>query len=79
MTLTQQTGPYAHWEYIHPESGDRLRIVPERGGIVTEWRCGEREVLYFDQERYADPGKSILAVSRCCFRSAATCPAICWR
>ena len=33
MTLTQQTGPYAHWEYIHPESGDRLRIVPERGGI----------------------------------------------
>ena len=59
MTLTQQTGPYAHWEYIHPESGDRLRIVPERGGIVTEWRCGEREVLYFDQERYADPGKSI--------------------
>jgi len=59
MTLTQQTGPYAHWEYIHPESGDRLRIVPERGGIVTEWRCGDREVLYFDQERYADPGKSI--------------------
>ena len=59
MTLTQQTGPYPHWEYTHPESGDRLRIVPERGGIVTEWRCGEREVLYFDQERYADPGKSI--------------------
>ena len=59
MTLTQQMGPYAHWEYIHPESGDRLRIVPERGGIVTEWRCGDREVLYFDQERYADPGKSI--------------------
>ena len=49
MTLTQQTGPYPHWEYTHPESGDRLRIVPERGGIVTEWRCGEREVLYFDQ------------------------------
>ena len=42
MTLTQQTGPYAHWEYIHPENGDRLRIVPERGGIVTEWRCGDR-------------------------------------
>ncbi len=59
MILTQQTGPYPHWEYTHPESGDRLRIVPERGGIVTEWRCGEREVLYFDQERYADPGKSI--------------------
>ena len=79
MTLTQQTGPYPHWEYTHPESGDRLRIVPERGGIVTEWRCGEREVLYFDQERYADPARASVAASRCCFRSAATCPAICWR
>ena len=59
MTLTQQTAPYAHWEYVHPETGDRLRIIPERGGIVSEWRCGEREVLYFDQERYADPAKSI--------------------
>ena len=59
MTLTQQTTPYAHWEFIHPDSGDRLRIIPERGGIVSEWKCGDREVLYFDQERYADPAKSI--------------------
>ena len=59
MSLSQQSAPYVHWEYIHPETGDRLRIVPERGGIVTEWRCSDREVLYFDQERYADPTKSI--------------------
>jgi hypothetical protein len=39
MTLTQQAAPYAHWEYVHPTSGDRLRIIPERGGIVSEWRC----------------------------------------
>ena len=59
MSLSQQSAPYVHWEDIHPETGDRLRIVPERGGIVTEWRCGDREVLYFDQDRYADPNKSI--------------------
>jgi galactose mutarotase-like enzyme len=59
MTLTQQSEPYAHWEFVHPDSGDRLRIVPERGGLVSEWRCNGREVLYFDQERYADPAKSI--------------------
>ena len=59
MTLTQQTDPYLHWEYVHPASGDRLRIVPERGGIVTEWRCGDRDVLYFDAERYSDPTKRI--------------------
>lgn len=59
MTLRQQSLPYPHWEYVHPDSGDRLRLVPERGGIVTEWRCGERELLYFDQARFADPSKSI--------------------
>ena len=59
MTLTQQSAPYAHWEFVHPTSGDRLRIVPERGGLVTEWCCDGREMLYFDQERYADSSKSI--------------------
>ena len=59
MSLSQQSAPYAHWEFVHPESGDRLRIIPECGGLVSEWHCGEREVLYFDQDRYADPSKSI--------------------
>ena len=59
MTFRQQSAPYAHWEFVHPSSGDRLRIVPERGGLVSEWCCNGREVLYFDQERYADPAKSI--------------------
>ena len=59
MTLTQQSAPYAHWEFVHPETGDRLRIIPERGGIVSEWRCNGREVVYFDQERYANPANSI--------------------
>ena len=59
MTLTQQSAPYAHWEFVHPETGDRLRIIPERGGIVSEWRCQGREVVYFDQERYSNPANSI--------------------
>ena len=32
MTLTQKSAPYAHWDFVHPSSGDRLRIIPERGG-----------------------------------------------
>ncbi len=59
MTLIEQKSPYSHWEYVHPESGDRLRIVPERGGLVTAWCCNGRELLYLDQQRFADPGKSI--------------------
>jgi D-hexose-6-phosphate mutarotase len=50
------------WEFVAAH-GDRLRIVPERGGLVTGWRClgpwGEREMLYFDAERFADPAKSV--------------------
>ena len=59
MTLRQLSTPYAHWEYVHPNSGDRLRLVPERGGLVTEWLCNGRELLYFDQLRFADPTKSV--------------------
>jgi len=43
--------------------GDRLRVVPRRGGLVTGWLChgpwGEREILYFDADRFADPSKSV--------------------
>ena len=59
MSFRQQSAPYAHWEFVHPSSGDRLRVVPERGGLVTEWLCNGREMLYLDQERFADPAKSI--------------------
>lgn len=58
MTLEHRTSPYAHWEFSSPE-GDQLRIVPERGGLVTGWRCGGREVLYLDLERFLDPAQSV--------------------
>ena len=59
MALTQQSSPYEHWEFVHPQSGDRLRVIPERGGLVSAWTCGGQERLYFDEERFADPSKSI--------------------
>jgi len=40
-------------------SGARVEIVPERGGIVTEWNIGDTQVLYFDAERFTDPAKSV--------------------
>lgn len=43
--------------------GDRLTVVPQHGGLVTGWTCrgpwGEREILYFDAERFSDPAKSV--------------------
>jgi D-hexose-6-phosphate mutarotase len=59
MALIRRDSPYAHWEVEDPRSGDLLRVVPERGGLVTGWRCGGQEVLYFDDARFADPSKSV--------------------
>ncbi len=56
--LQQRSEPYPHWSFT-TATGDGLRIVPERGGLVTGWCSGGEEWLYFDAERYADPTKSI--------------------
>jgi galactose mutarotase-like enzyme len=59
MVLERRTGPYPHWCFEDPASGDALRIVPERGGLVTGWRCGGREILSLDSNRFADPALSV--------------------
>jgi galactose mutarotase-like enzyme len=62
VALTAPSRSGDPWEFVAAH-GDRLRIVPDRGGLVTGWRCqgpwGEQEILYFDAERFADPSKSV--------------------
>ena len=62
MTLNAPDRPGESWTFIAPH-GDRLHLVPDRGGLVTGWCCrgpwGERDILYFDAERFADPSKSV--------------------
>lgn len=36
-----------------------LEVVPGRGGIITRWQVGGRNLLYLDQERFADPNLSV--------------------
>ena len=59
MPLIQRDAPYPHWEFSDAGSGDRLRLVPDRGGLVTGWRCQGEELLYLDQQRFADPALSV--------------------
>ncbi|MEB3168301.1 MAG: galactose mutarotase [Synechococcaceae cyanobacterium] len=59
MALIRRDAPTATWEFTDPASGDRLQLVPERGGLVTGWRCDGQERLYFDAERFADPALSV--------------------
>jgi galactose mutarotase-like enzyme len=58
MTLVHRDAPYPHWEFTSSD-GDRLRVVPERGGLVTGWQCGGRELVYLDLERFLDPAQSV--------------------
>jgi galactose mutarotase-like enzyme len=39
--------------------GASISIVPERGGIVTSWLVGARELFYLDKERFTDPALSV--------------------
>lgn len=59
MALTHRDTPYPHWEFQDPGSGDQLRLVPERGGLISGWRCQGRELLYLDEARFADPALSV--------------------
>ena len=59
MPLIQRDDPYTHWEFSDPASGDLLRLVPGRGGLITGWRCGDRELVYLDLERFLDPAQSV--------------------
>lgn len=59
MPLIQRETPYPHWEFSDPASGDLLRVVPERGGLISGWRCAGHEVVYLDLERFLDPAQSV--------------------
>ncbi len=59
VSFKQKTSPYQHWEYSNSEFNSLIRIVPERGGLITEWRREGRELLYFDLERFMDNNKSV--------------------
>ncbi len=40
-------------------SGARMEVVPERGGIITQWDIQGTPILYLDAERFSDPTKSV--------------------
>ena len=58
MALRQETAPYAHSVFT-ADNGDLIRLVPERGGLLTGWQVDGREMVYFDLERFLTPGQSV--------------------
>ncbi len=59
VSFAKKIKPYPHWEYFNPEIDSLLKVVPERGGLITEWISQGKEILYFDLERFMDKDKSV--------------------
>jgi galactose mutarotase-like enzyme len=41
------------------QAHSRLEVVPERGGIITKWKIQGQDILYLDQERFANAQLSV--------------------
>jgi len=59
VSFEKKINPYPHWEYSNPEFDSLIRIVPERGGLITEWLSEGKEILYFDLDRFLEKDKSV--------------------
>jgi galactose mutarotase-like enzyme len=59
MPLARAPELSGSWRYTDDRGGDSLLLAPERGGLLCGWRCGGREILYFDAQRFADPTLSV--------------------
>ncbi|NJK39039.1 MAG: aldose epimerase [Oscillatoriales cyanobacterium RM2_1_1] len=45
--------------YILSDGESQVQIVPERGGILTEWQMDGQPIFYLDRERFTDPALSV--------------------
>ncbi|MGQ4649448.1 aldose epimerase family protein [Lyngbya aestuarii] len=57
--ITTSQKQYQTYTLTDQEAKSQLEIVPERGGIVTQWSFQGQEILYLDNERFADPSLTV--------------------
>ena len=58
-TIQTQQRQYLTYVLSRTDTAALLEVVPERGGIITRWQVRDRDILYLDAERFADPALSI--------------------
>lgn len=54
-TIAVEQRQYSTYILTNEVSHSRLEVVPERGGIITRWQVRDRDILYLDADRFADP------------------------
>ncbi|MGB3508269.1 MAG: aldose epimerase [Microcoleaceae cyanobacterium] len=51
--------PYQPYILSDETSQSLVVIVPDRGGIITDWRIQDQKIFHMDKERFADPTLSV--------------------
>ena len=59
FAIALKADQYPTYVLTDTEAGARLEVVAERGGLITRWQINGEDILYFDQDRFADPTKSV--------------------
>jgi galactose mutarotase-like enzyme len=59
FTVTKQSQIEPVYVLHDTQSQSSLTVFPDRGGIATSWRVGDRELLYLDTDRFTDPKLSV--------------------
>jgi galactose mutarotase-like enzyme len=57
--IARQQKQYETYILTDEQAQSRLEVVPERGGIITQWSLQEQDILYLDRDRFADPNLSV--------------------
>lgn len=50
---------YTTYILTDEQAQSRIEVIPERGGIITQWSLQHQDILYFDAERFKDPNLSV--------------------
>jgi galactose mutarotase-like enzyme len=59
FSISLQQKQYKTYILTEEATNSELEIVPERGGIITRWRVQGQDILYLDEERFANPELSV--------------------
>jgi galactose mutarotase-like enzyme len=59
FTITKQPQTEPVYVLNDTDNQSSLTVFPDRGGIATSWRVGDRELMYLDADRFTDPTLSV--------------------
>ncbi|MDJ0649391.1 MAG: aldose epimerase [Xenococcaceae cyanobacterium MO_188.B19] len=59
FTISQEPKRYLTYVLNDTEGDSQIKVVPERGAIISRWKVNNQDILYLDEERFANPELSI--------------------